>query len=393
MKCQLTSGRLSAIGSVLVIALAIAAASLLCVHGAYAQQGQSEQAEPIAVATQAQDTAYAQVAQVKLDKKSAKIKNGDTVQFTATLVPDVAGAQIKDDSITWTISKPKIARISQDGVVQGKKSGTATVTATASNGVKATAKVKVKINKSKMATRIPVLTYHRICSNIAKHRVYGGTNLAISASKFKSQMKWLKNHGYHTISTAEFKDWRVEGAFVPKKSVLLTVDDGFYETYHVALPILKKYNQKATLFVVGSKVKKKTKKYNPLHRGDRYVGWDVIKKVRKEYPNLEFQSHTYNMHHRNGSGNGVATSWSRKKIDKDFAKNEKFGFTAIAYPFGHASGKLLASVRAYKPIGIGFGYMMDWPASRTSPRYNIPRFKVFGDRGLGDFVSDVKTAR
>lgn len=375
-----------------MVTFALIACSTLAAHPAYAQS-LNESSDSLATAIQAQQISTAQVAQVKLDKKSVKIKNNGTVQLTATLVPDVAGGKIKDETVTWSISKPKIARISQDGTVQGKKTGTATVTATASNGVKATAKVKVKVNKSKMATRIPVMTYHRICSNIAKSRVHGGTNLAISASKFKAQMKWLKTHGYHTISTSEFKDWRVEGAFVPKKSVLLTIDDGFYETYHVALPILKKYNQKATLFVIGSKVKKTTKKYNPLNRSDRFVGWDVIKKVRKEYPNLEFQSHTYNMHHRNGSGNGVATSWSRSKIDKDFAKNEKFGFTAIAYPFGHASGRFLAATRAYKPIGIGFGYMMDWPASRNSPRYNIPRFKVFGDRGLGDFISDVRTAR
>ena len=392
MTYRLASKRSLALSIAVITAVALVACQALTARTAYAQS-QQENPDSLSTAVLAQQIGSAQVAQVKLNKKTVKIKNNGTVQLKATLVPDTAGKAIEDTSITWSISKPKVARISQDGTVQGKKTGTATVTATASNGVKATAKVKVKVNKRKMATRVPVMTYHRICSNIAKSRVYGGTNLAISASKFKAQMKWLKKHGYHTISTAEFKDWRVEGAFLPKKSVLLTVDDGFYETYHVALPILKKYNQKATLFVIGSKVGKKTKKYNPLHRGDRFVGWDVIKKVREEYPNLEFQSHTYDMHHRNGSGNGVATSWSRKKIDKDFEKNEKFGFTAIAYPFGHASGRFLAATRAYKPIGIGFGYMMDWPASRTSPRYNIPRFKVFGDRGLGDFVGNVRTAR
>ncbi len=39
------------------------------------------------------------------------------------------------------------------------------------------------------------------------------------------------------------------------------------------------------------------------------MGWNVINEVRATYPNLEFQSHTYNMHHRGGV-NGVARSWS-----------------------------------------------------------------------------------
>lgn len=384
----------SAILSIALCALALGACLAFATSTAYAQDeyaaGSTE--TPGQTSATTGKTKYAEVEKITLNKKKVKIKNSVTFAFEATLTPSVEGKKIKDPNITWSVSNPRIARISQAGVVQGKKSGSVKVTATASNGKTATARVKVSINKSKMASRVPVLTYHRICSNTAKSRVYGGTNLAISASKFRSQMKWLKKHGYYTVSTTEFRDWRVEGAYIPKKSVLLTVDDGFYETYHVALPILKKYNQKATLFCIGSKVRKKTAKYNPLHRGDRFVGWDVIKKVREEYPNLEFQSHTYNMHHRNGSGNGVVTSMSRKKIDRDFEKNEKFDFTAIAYPFGHTSSNLFSSVRANKQIGIGFGYMMDWPATRTSPRYNIPRFKVFGDRGLGDFISIVSRA-
>ena len=378
------------------VSLVVCAFAFALLAGLFVAAGTAQAQETDFAASQtisSQESAYAEVAQVKLNKSSVKIRNAATAKFVATLVPDTAGKKIEDSSITWSVSNPKIARVSKDGVVQGKKSGTTKVIAKASNGKSASAKVRVVINKSKMARKIPVLTYHRVASNIAKSRVYGNTNLAISASKFKAQMKWLKKHGYTTVSTTEFKEWRVEGAFLPKKSVLITFDDGFYEIYHVALPILKKYGQKATLFCIGSKIGKKTKKYNPLHRGDRFVGLDVIEKVREEYPNLEFQSHTYNMHHRNGSGNGVATSWSRKKIDRDFAKNEKFEFTAIAYPFGHTSSSLFKSARASKSIGIGFGYMMDWPATRTSPRYNIPRFKVFGDRGLGDFTSIVRTAR
>lgn len=336
---------------------------------------------------------YAQIIGITLNKTSLKIKNDGKKTLRATLIADDSSKPIQDETITWTISKPKIASITQEGVVQGKKAGTATVTATTSNGLKATAKVKVTINKKQMAKAIPVLTYHRITSDKAKRRVYNNTNLAISASLFNRQMKWLKKNGYRTISTAEFRDWRVNGTFLPKKSVLITIDDGFYETYHIALPILKKYNLKATSFVIGGYTPKKTSKYDASDYSSHYLGSDVIKKVRRKYPNLEFQSHTFNMHHRSYNGMGVATTWSRKAIDNDFKRNKKYKFTAIAYPFGHTSRNLLASVRANKSIGISFGYMMDWPATRTSPLYNIPRFKVFGDRGMSSFKSIVRTAR
>ena len=339
-----------------------------------------------------QSSGYTTVAKIKLNKTSGIIKNNGKLKFKATLVPADPSLPIKDTSIEWSVSKPKVARITQDGIVQGKKTGAIWVMATASNGVRAYALVKVYVNKKRNATRIPVLTYHRICSDKAKRTVYSNTNLAISRSNFQRQMAWLKKNGYYTVSTSEFADWRIEGAYLPKKSVLITIDDGFYETYHIAYPILRKYNLKATSFVIGSRVPKRTKAYSSSVSWSRYVGWDVINRLRTTYPNLEFQSHTYNMHHRSG-GVGVAKKWSRKRIDADFKKNEKFGFTAIAYPFGHTSKNLLASVRANPNIRIGFGYMMEHPAARTSPLYNIPRFKVFGDRGLEDFKRIVRTAK
>ena len=338
---------------------------------------------------------HAKVAKVELDRKRATIKNDETVQFTATLIPSIPGKRIKgkDQKITWSVSKPKIARITQDGVVQGKRSGTVTVRAVAANGKKATAQVKVVIDKSKMATKIPVLAYHRIASDTAKRRYYWNDSLAVSASTFNRQMKWLRQNGYRTISTSELRDWRVEGAFLPKKSVLITFDDGFYETYYVAYPILKKYDQKGTSFIVGCRTKITTAKFDAKGKHDRFVGWDVIKEVRREYPNLEFQSHTYNMHYRASSGFGIVTTKSRASIEADFAKNRKFGFTALAYPYGHSSSNMLSVLAADESIGIAFGYMKDWPASRTSPIYNMPRFKVMGNGSLSDFQRIVQTAR
>ena len=75
---------------------------------------------------------------------------------------------------------------------------------------------------------------------------------------------------------------------------MITIDDGKYEAYYLVYPIIKKYNFKATSFIVGSRTKNKTKKYNKTEIN--FIGLDIVNKVRKEYPNFEFQSHSYNMH-------------------------------------------------------------------------------------------------
>ncbi len=405
MKHQTFAKSFVTTSAVLLAALLVLCAFLFFeVQTAHAQEGQlvvgsgettaeASADDAAASADQPKKQKFTTVAAIKLNKKKATIKNNGKLSLKATLVPNNPSLPIrkKNQKVTWTVSKPKIARVSDDGVVQGKRSGTVRVTATATNGVKATAKIKVKVNKKKMAKRIPVLTYHRICSDAAKGKIYSDSDLAVSASKFKRQMRWLKKNGYYTVSTSEFADWRLEGAFLPKKSVLITIDDGFYETYHVAYPILRKYNLKATSFVIGAFARKTTEEYDDMSRYNHYLGRDVIKEVRKEYPNLEFQSHTYYMHYRS-DGLGVVMIKSRESIDDDFAKNAKFGFTSIAYPFGHFSQNMLASLRANPDMRIAFGYMMYHPATRTSPRYNIPRFKVFGEYGLSDFKSIVHTA-
>ena len=395
---ELLVKKLSILCVVPILLVAMACVVLCDPKIAFAQDG-TLAASTIAIAAATdqvqavKDSAYTTVKKVKLSKTKATIKNNGKLKLKAKLVPKVKGKKIKDKKVTWTVSNSKIARITQNGVVQGKKAGTVTVTARAANGKKAKATIKVVIQKSKMARAIPVLTYHRITTNAAKKSIYSDKDLAVSASLFKRQMKWLKDNGYHTISTSEMRDWLVDGAFLPKKSVLLTIDDGFYETYYVAYPILKKYGLKATSFIVGINTGETTDRFDPKSTQDHFLGMDIIAKLRKEYPKLEFQSHTYDMHHYGKPGVGRAVTWSRKQIDADFKANEMFGFTAIAYPYGHAPKKLRDAARATKRIGVGFGYRMYYPATRHSDPYKIPRYKVCGDEGMGPFKRMLRDAR
>lgn len=389
--------------SIAIIFLCAIATSFALMESAFAEEslttGDTDASGNSAASEETQKTnaktpKYATVAAIELNQTSVKLKNNEEFQFEATLIPSVEGKKIKkkNQKITWSISNSKVARITENGLVQGKRTGKAIVTAKTNNGTIAKAKVKVKVNKNKIAKKIPILTYHRVASNSAKRKFYRGDDLAVSASTFKRQMKWLHDNGYYTVSTSELRDWRVEGAFLPKKSVLVTMDDGFYETYYVAYPILKKYDQKATSFLVGHRTHKKTSNYNPNSSSDHYIGQDIVKKIRAEYPNLEFQSHTYCMHFRASSGYGIATAISEWRIKRDFKRNKRFGFTALAYPFGHTSANFYKVLKADKDINIAFGYIMHWPATRKSPIYNMPRFKVMGDGSMSEFIDKVSTA-
>ena len=67
---------------------------------------------------------------VELDKSSATVKLTNSLQLNASTTP----ASPSDKTITWTSSDPRIATVTNTGLVETKGVGTTTITATASNG-------------------------------------------------------------------------------------------------------------------------------------------------------------------------------------------------------------------------------------------------------------------
>ena len=90
--------------------------------------------------------------------------------------------------------------------------------------------------------QVPVLCYHRFGD-----KTQSPLNLPVDI--FEAQMKYLKDNGYHTISPAELLDFLNYRQPIPKKSVIITIDDGYESFFSVAYPILKKYEFTAILFI------------------------------------------------------------------------------------------------------------------------------------------------
>lgn len=219
----------------------------------------------------------------------------------------------------------------------------------------------------KNAKKIPVITYHRFTSN--KKRVTGST-LYVSQGTFDKQMKWLKAKGYRTINCEEFYLWYKGKIKLPKKSVLITFDDGMNSVANYALPVLKKYKMKGTCFVIGSKTK---------NNKNGYIRYNRMLSIQNEYPDLEFQSHTYKLH----------KFFSKKgdygKVLKDAEKQRSvYGFEYLAYPYGRYTPGM---IKAYKKSGIklAFTYGRNGYATRKQNIYKIRRIKISGTGSFSQF--------
>lgn len=143
--------------------------------------------------------------------------------------------------------------------------------------------------------KVAVICYHNVATeeeiaNAPEEKLW-----TISVDNFEKQMKFLHDFKFKTLTLDEFYKWKKGELEVPFNSVLVTFDDGYLSNYEYAYPILKKYNINATAFLIGKNLKNKT---SDEWSGclNTYMGRDLVKKAKEEYPNLEFASHTYNMH-------------------------------------------------------------------------------------------------
>jgi peptidoglycan/xylan/chitin deacetylase (PgdA/CDA1 family) len=88
---------------------------------------------------------------------------------------------------------------------------------------------------------VPILCYHRFGSR--------NSQLAVTPAAFEAQMDYLARNGYHVIPLSRLAGFVERGEPIPRKSVVLTIDDGYRSTYEVAFPILRKHGFQATVFL------------------------------------------------------------------------------------------------------------------------------------------------
>lgn len=95
---------------------------------------------------------------------------------------------------------------------------------------------------------IPILMYHYITDPAFDHP---DNSLYVSAQAFDSQLNWLTNHGYQSVTLDDALTMLTSRKILnPKKPVVLTFDDGYADAYTEAFPILQKYHQAGVFYIV-----------------------------------------------------------------------------------------------------------------------------------------------
>ncbi len=202
---------------------------------------------------------------------------------------------------------------------------------------------------------VPVIMYHSILKDSSLQGKY-----VVSPDQLENDLKYLSENGYTAVTVSDLISYVENGTPLPEKPVMLTFDDGYYNNYLYAYPLMKKYGFKMVLSVIGkySDIFSETSDENAYYS---HCTWDQLREMELS-GFVEVQNHSYDMHSTDNGRNGTKkNSWEsidvyRKVFSGDIMKCqdfliEKSGITptAFTYPFGAVS---VESVEILKDLGF-----------------------------------------
>jgi peptidoglycan/xylan/chitin deacetylase (PgdA/CDA1 family) len=109
---------------------------------------------------------------------------------------------------------------------------------------------------------VPIMMYHNV-DDADEFRAN-----TVSPRHFEQQMAYLKAHGFRVLSLDELVQLTKSRKSLPRKSAVITFDDGYADNYEHAYRILKKYGYPAIIFVLAD-----------LMNTDGYLTWEQLKKM------------------------------------------------------------------------------------------------------------------
>lgn len=168
---------------------------------------------------------------------------------------------------------------------------------------------------------IPILMYHHITpdANIVR------SDMTITPERFEEHIVDLFAMGYTPVFLEELISFVESGEKLPEKPICITFDDGYLSNYEYAFPILKKYNTKANIAVIGATIgatEYKDTKYKMIPHFTKEQA-----KEMEESGLISIISHTYDMHQAEHLESGDKIRVTAMKLKNETEEEYKIALT------------------------------------------------------------------
>jgi peptidoglycan/xylan/chitin deacetylase (PgdA/CDA1 family) len=231
--------------------------------------------------------------------------------------------------------------------------------------------------RDELTAEVPILMYHSIADDgppeLAPYRV--------SPRAFREQLRYLRRHGFHSITLHEWADALAANRMLPGRPVIITLDDGYYDFLENGFPALQRADFSATVFVVTDKVGGAADWDTVSTRPMQLMGWPDIQLLRAN--GIDFGSHS--TAHRD------LRTLARDEVVADGTRSRqtlvgKIGgdVDIFSFPWG-------CSDNAIRQALGNCGYRIAVSTERRASRLgddpmNLPRIEVLGSDTVADLA-------
>ena len=211
---------------------------------------------------------------------------------------------------------------------------------------------------------------------------------SVEPESFEATLHFLARNDYYTLTPDELVDWILGRADLPhERSVLLTFDDGHGSVWSVAYPLLRRFDMRATVFLVPALIEDRQDDLPTLEDAQQgtanletvlsredgpqpYLTWDEISEMASSGA-LNFETHSYEH----------SLIFTSPKIVDFVRPNLREKYDPLEFQIATSRGE---------PPTVG-NLPLGAPLYTTAPRLS-GKTRYFDDRGLrqacADFVAE-----
>lgn len=176
---------------------------------------------------------------------------------------------------------------------------------------------------------VPILCYNRLALDCKDPQ-------CITVEEFEQQMTYLAENGYRVVSLSELVDFFNYRTSLHKKTVVITIDQGYQSAYEIAYPILRGWGFSATFFVYA----------DFIGAGRDSLTWEQLRKMKED--GFEIGVHTMSHGDFSQPRKGEEDKAFRERILREFVNSKKNldenlgqDTFSMAYPYSDVSPGIL----------------------------------------------------
>lgn len=225
---------------------------------------------------------------------------------------------------------------------------------------------------------VPVLAYHRFGKKDGR--------MVVTPEAFAAQLDYLASNDYRVVRLSDLTEFLAGKRPLPKRAVVITMDDGYASMYEYAFPLLKKHGFPATVFV-----------YTDFVGSKDALSWEQMQEM-KASGLIDIQSHSKTHANLSYRLAGETDAAYRERLKMEVRTplqilQQKLAAAPVsfAYPFGDTNQQVMdqlakADYKLAVTVDPGGNPFYAYPLM-------LKRSMIFGDQDLDAFIAKLQVYR